>query len=283
MKEPLVCFVHMERAGGTALHSWLDEALGGRYRVLRPRSFWSNEAMSALGPRELRLLVRLSPGLAGIGGHSLHPWVPLDDIERPLLWLTFLREPRSRLLSHYNHQVHQMGIPWSLDEFLREPRFHNLQVQRLSGNGSMDRAVTVLERMSFVGMSEEFDRSIERLAALLGVPGLRPPEVLNAAEPTGGDVTNLETLSPSQRRQMERATELDRMLYEHGRTMCKDRSTAPEAIRTGRAAGRLRRITSPVKQRAWSLTAETAAFLRWGATSVEMRDKFVHSRDPADR
>lgn len=284
-RKGLICFAHIERAGGSSLHRWLHQAVGP-YRVIQPRSFWTNEALSGVGPRELKLILRLSPGLRGIGGHSLHPWVDFDSIgPRDIEWITFLREPAARLVSHLNHQRLHMGIPWTLDSFLAEPRFHNFQTVRLGGKASVEAAKEVLEtRFAFVGVADRYEESVTRLAEVLSAKDIPTPAVSNDSPQGSPGVLRLNELNQRDRDRIERVIGLDRELYD----WVLARFTENSRVETRPASklnnpSLLRSLSVRLAQRTWSATVESFAHWRWGAASEELRDKFLCSSYWVDR
>ena len=58
---PFVCFVHIERAGGTTLNEWLQRSISGYYEA-HTWYYWSNEPECILSAREFRALARVRQG-----------------------------------------------------------------------------------------------------------------------------------------------------------------------------------------------------------------------------
>lgn len=231
--------------------------------------------MSALGPKEFSLLIRLSPGLLGVGGHSLHPWVDFSSVPRRMSWITFLREPRSRLLSHFNHQRSTMGLPWRLEDFLSEPRFHDLQTRRLAGVPSFDEANRVLRHdFDFVGISDRYDESIERLGTVLGAESPSSAHVTNMADAGNPNFVSIEDLNRRQLEMLSKAVRLDLPLYEQALTDFVSGYHLDKRAEIQRSTGVVGFRQCPrLRQRVWSSTAECVAFWRWGATTEELRAK----------
>jgi len=171
-REPLLCFVHIERAGGTTLHHLLrSNSLSAV--TLTPWYYWPNEAHAVFEAAEARAFFRLVPGVRVFGGHTTRTWLGYEQaLGRPLRYLTFLREPRARYLSHYRYQKHVMGVPWTLETFLAEPRFRDFMTSRIAGVADVEAAKRRLaEDFAFVGLTERFDESLVLMARALELEG----------------------------------------------------------------------------------------------------------------
>lgn len=168
----MICFIHIERAGGTTLdHIVRSNYLS--YLTLTP-SLWTNDPATAFTSAELRALVRWLPFTKGFGGHTTRAYLGYEEATRRRVdYFTFLRNPIDRFVSHYIYQVERMGIPWSFDAFLNEPRLANFMTTRIAGAADVGRAKELLEeRFAFVGLTERFDESLLLLRSTLGLDAL---------------------------------------------------------------------------------------------------------------
>lgn len=170
----MICFVHIERAGGTTLHTIFRNNYPLRYMPLTPRSTWANEEDHVLTQEQAKKLFSLFPFAVGFGGHTVRSYVDYESVlGKPIRYFTYLRDPIKRYISHYNYHRNVTGIDWTIDAFLREPRLHNFMTKRLAGCFDVDRAKEQLtQRMSFVGLTDRFDESLLLLRAELGMPDL---------------------------------------------------------------------------------------------------------------
>lgn len=211
--EPFLCFVHIERAGGTTLHHVLRHAYP-RYHTVFPWYYWANEPEHAYFPDELAGLMKVLPGCQGIGGHTTRPWLDYGSVAgREVFWLTFLRDPIKRYLSHYNHQVQKMDIRWEVDDFLAESRFDDFQTVRLAGRPDLDEAKRVLsEQMGFVGLTDRFDASLVLMQRALGRAEPLFYEHRNAT-PEPGQALRFDALTPAQQERVRQNNALDCQLH----------------------------------------------------------------------
>ena len=168
----MICFIHIERTGGTTLHRVFVNNFPG-YVHLKSWCFWSNLERNDFSRRECRYLKRFLPWVRMIGGHGLRSYLRYETIlGEPVQYVTFLREPVSRYLSHFRYQRDVMRIGWTLDSFCAEPMFNNYMTHHIVPDGDVDAAKRALrDEFAFVGMLEDFDRSLVLMSDLLGLDG----------------------------------------------------------------------------------------------------------------
>lgn len=164
----VLCFVHVERAGGTSLrmivqHNHPSHVVPTPYR-------WPHDDGNVFRPEELRWLLRLFPATRSFGGHSVRSYLGYEEaIGRPIRYFTFVRDPIARFLSHYHHQVHQMRVPWTFEEFVADGRFSNFMTHRFAGGPDVELAKQRLaEDFAFVGLTDRFDESLVLFRHALG-------------------------------------------------------------------------------------------------------------------
>jgi len=178
-REPTVIFLHIPKSAGQTLFQILNREYkrsniytfqGGRQRLAA-----SIEEFEKL-PIGDRNHYRLLRGHVKFGIHHL--------IDRPFTYVTILRDPVSRIVSHYYyvlrtpaHALHEMVTSTGMDieRYILSglsTELNNGQVRLISGIGSslpfgqcnsslLEKAITNLEtHFSVVGLTERFDDSI---------------------------------------------------------------------------------------------------------------------------
>ncbi len=214
-KSIFLCFVHIERAGGTTMHSMFQNS-SPTYVSLKT---WCNrqDKRNILSPKKLEFMLQVLPFTSGIGGHSTRYNLDYLDVVssgRELFFLTFLREPVARYMSHYNYQKLIMGIDWDLKNFLADKHFSNFQTKRIAGEENLEKAIEILTKgFSFVGLTGRFDESLVLLKRYLLGLDIRYEKRNELRQNI--DVMKYNDLSEVERQKIEHANELDMKLYDH--------------------------------------------------------------------
>ncbi len=221
-------YVHLPKTAGSTLLRILEREVAP-HPVLR--LYGENRSLlrelAARSDAERRD-VRAVSGHMGFGIDTMLPG--------PSVYLTVLRDPVDRIVSHYaylqsraNEPAHAAALRGvtSLEEYLESsalsPLFHNAQCRLLgtdvaapvgpAGRESLAQAIAVLARLDvLVGLQERFDESLAlfRRAVGWGYPAYRNENVA-AARPALGD------LPPSTIELIRERNALDVELYEHAR------------------------------------------------------------------
>lgn len=215
----MLCFIHIERAGGTTLHHILRSNYISFLTL--PPQLWTNDPQAVFTAAELQAMLRLLPFTRGFGGHTTRVYAGYETATaQPLHYFTFLREPVQRYISQFQYQVERMGVPWSFESFLAEPRFANFMTHRIAGGADVQRAKELLrERFAFVGLTERFDESLLLMRHALGLPAM---DVRYERQNAGGDSPAVPARVPlggGLLRQAHDRNRLDLELYEYARTV----------------------------------------------------------------
>ena len=195
--DPLIAFVHIPKtAGGTVAAMFVSAySNAGLHKAGNYMSGPENSVRKLTrSPREWAAWQRRG-GKVTLG-HV--PYAVLrEHVPANTRYITFLREPVDRVVSHYHRHIHRRnprlaGSPKeiakgrvkadSLEEALTElgpPQLSNLQTRFLSDSpvlgdlpaSALDEAKANLRSFAFVGIQERFAESIERLEELLGLEG----------------------------------------------------------------------------------------------------------------
>jgi len=208
---PMLVFVHIEKTAGTTLDYFLINNMF-YYFGLQTFSVWSNDSNTLFTQNKFRLLKKIFPFIKGIGGHSVRSFLGYDSIEE-VRYITFLRNPVDRYISHYKHQKYKMGIDWSIEDFLNETRFDNNMTKKLSSTGDLDKAIDNLYKLDFVGIQEEFDASLLIMKQILKLDGfVLDYEVKNVSvkKTSNKELTDKEII-----KEIIKRNEKDLELYKH--------------------------------------------------------------------
>jgi len=159
-------FVHIERSGGTTFNSMLINNFLG---YLVPKIKSPVDQKKEKDPNRLiftnsnlKEVKKWAPNIKVLGGHHTRIFAEYEKIiNGRIFYFTFLRDPVSRYLSHYNFQRNVMKINWTLTEFLNNYYFNNWQTKRIAGVEDVEIAKSyVAGRFDFVGLTEHYDESL---------------------------------------------------------------------------------------------------------------------------
>lgn len=216
----MFCFVHIEKAAGTTLHTiFLNNYWS--YVQITPRVYWTNEEHNAFLKEEAFRLSKILKISKGFGGHTVRSYLDYESaLERDVKYITFLRNPITRYISHYNYQRNIMGIDRSLDEFLAEEKFSNFMTKRLAGSYDLKKAKERLSNsFSFVGITELFDESLLIMKYRLFDEKFNLNyKKRNVAKPCQSDKLSKEYIERIQQNNL-----LDLELYEHAKEIFENR------------------------------------------------------------
>lgn len=204
-------FVHIERAGGTTLHYILQGCIPG-YLGLHPWYYWTNEYENGFRVQELKVLLKIAPWVRGIGGHTVKPYYEYENIiGKSVAYVTFIRDPVARYISHYNYQKKCMNINWTMQSFIAEKRFSNFQTVRIAGKPCLDTAIKILEKkFTFVGLIEDYVKSVQKMCSTLSIPCPTKESVLKKNSVKSHYEHNEKTL-----RKIKKENSLDIRLYNY--------------------------------------------------------------------
>ncbi len=167
----MLCFIHIERAGGTTLHKVLINNYYLKYLVLTPWYYWTDEDQNTLKKEELHQLLTYLPTVEAFGGHNVRSYHDYQAVCPTIEYITFLRDPVKRYISHYQYQVNVMKKKWTIESFLDNSRFDNFMTKRIIGSYDVEKAKKHLQQdYAFVGLTDQFEESLLLMKQKLNVP-----------------------------------------------------------------------------------------------------------------
>ena len=167
-----VIFLHIEKAAGSTVHD-IMYANFFPYYVASPVQYKKGEDNQGryLDNEKLKKIFKMTPMLKAAGGHSLRCYDEknIGDV----CYFTFLREPKSRYLSHYLYQNEVMGINRKFEDFISDPLFSNFMCRKICGQASSEKAIKAIEENNILPcLVEHFDESLVKLKAFLEENGI---------------------------------------------------------------------------------------------------------------
>jgi hypothetical protein len=152
----IIAFVHIEKAAGTTLNHLLRLNYFPRYCDVRPLSYTSK---GVFGVNDMKRVFAINPAVKCISGHAIRPFANLCDLIPKIRYITLLRDPLYRYISHYQFWVEKLQKKITFDQFLDLKNTFNFQTKKIAGTEDLYLAKDILARRFFlVGLVEEFDR-----------------------------------------------------------------------------------------------------------------------------
>ncbi len=153
--QPLLAFVHIEKAAGTTLTHVLRDQLLLRYQEVRPLYPGPTQYLKE---QDLAMFRRLNPLARCFGGHSVCPATWRGDQGPELRFITLLREPVRRYVSQFLFWRRRLNSPLQFEEFLDRSDTWNVQTKHIADNDNVAEAIETLHsRFLLAGLVERFD------------------------------------------------------------------------------------------------------------------------------
>jgi len=171
-------FVHIDKTAGRTVRAVLRRSFGAGHCEIRTpyarRSGDRHDRSVYVNADDLRRVRRIYRHLRGIAGHNVKPYSDLDAACPEIRYLTFLRDPVSRYLSHFKNRAETYGRA-DFDRWAAQDSMRDFQTRSLAGEANLQRALDLVSRrIGFVGLNEAFDESLLMLGQWLAEPGFRP-------------------------------------------------------------------------------------------------------------
>lgn len=149
----MIVFLHIPKTGGTTFRSILQRNHG----VYHCHSHQTRK--DTFSQADFNFVRKVFPGLKSIAGHNL-----VDPLSLSLpdpFYVTFLREPIARVISHYQDTVLRGNNRMTFEESLKTgDHLQNLIVKLMAGKPDLDKAKRFLEKCGAVCFTENFDLSL---------------------------------------------------------------------------------------------------------------------------
>jgi len=151
----IIAFVHIEKAAGSSLISILRYNFPLTHCEVKPLSKDSSHVFSS---SDMKKILNINPWVKSISGHSITPFSDLKIAYPNIRYITLLRDPVNRYISHYLYWVDVMGYKGNFRNFMDSEKHWNFQVKKIAGVEDIGAAKKIIDKeFLLVGIVEEFD------------------------------------------------------------------------------------------------------------------------------
>jgi len=214
----MIAFVHINKTAGTNLKYILRRSFGGKHCDARvwpqQKREEREEGKRVLTAEDVRKTKWVYPGLKSLAGHNITSYSDLHTVPG-LKFYTFLREPISRAISHYEFQKKFNPDIEPIDEWIRKAHYRNVQCMKICGEENAEKAIEVIRsQYGFVGLQQRYDESLLLLKKWINDPAFDPRHMShNVAAKKKDGTSPLD--DPATKALLEEANAEDTKLYQY--------------------------------------------------------------------
>jgi hypothetical protein len=150
----ILAFVHIEKAAGSSLIHLLRYNFPLTHCDVKPLT---KDASRVFSSSDMENILRINPFVKSISGHSITPSSDLRGAYPNITYITLLRDPVERYISHYRYWVDVMGYEGNMQNFMASKKHWNFQVKKIAGVEDIGIAKDAIDKeFLLVGLMEEF-------------------------------------------------------------------------------------------------------------------------------
>lgn len=157
----LIAFVHIEKGAGQTFIRILENNFTYKHCRVAP---FSQQHKGIFKANDLKKIFRINPFTQAISGHSIKPYSDLNTYMPNIHYVTIIRDPVERYISHYQYWVKNLNKKIRFEEFLKIDAMRDFQTKKIAGIPQIEEAKRVLlEKFLLVGLLEDFDTFLSLL------------------------------------------------------------------------------------------------------------------------
>ena len=159
----MIAFAHMMKTGGTSFLKMLIWHFGSDMLIIpgglsldaKPYDFERLRTDSNL----------MNDSIEVLSGHVIRPFKDYGVMEKQMDWITFVRNPLKRYVSHYHHSInwdsyYRKNPKETIVKWEKRSKMRNYQVRFLAGEENLQKAIDILhQKIKWVVITEKFKDS----------------------------------------------------------------------------------------------------------------------------
>lgn len=163
--QPVLAFCHLRKTGGVTFNQILRREFGVQHidaitRYPDGRNVYRSEDLE-----QDRVVY---PRIKSIAGHGLRPFLNYGEFGNRMRWITLLRNPSERYVSHYIHHVEKFGYDKSFRVWIDIHKHQNDQTKTIAGIDDVEQAKRILKEFFWIGFTDQYVESMKILEVCLG-------------------------------------------------------------------------------------------------------------------
>lgn len=163
--QPVFTFCHLRKTGGITFTQILRREFGLKHLDGITRY---PDGKNIYRGKDLQLDRWIYPSIRSLAGHGVRPFLDYGDFADQMRWLTILRSPSERYVSHFIHHVEHFGYDESFRTWMQIEQHQNDQTKTIAGVANIELAKKLLNEFYWVGFTEDYNES---MLMLEGAPG----------------------------------------------------------------------------------------------------------------
>jgi len=161
LKKNIIAFIHIEKAAGQTFIRIMENNFVYRHCRVAPLR---KEHCGVFKWADLTTLLKINPFISSLAGHSIVPYSDLQENIPDIRFVTILRDPIQRYLSHYQYWVQVLDKQISFEEFLSLEELKDFQTKKIAGTANLTAAKEIIQNKIFLtGIVEEFENFLVAL------------------------------------------------------------------------------------------------------------------------
>ncbi len=130
----MLAFIHIEKAACQTFTRILENNYVLRSCRVAPLN---KEHRGVFKWADLKMLLRINPFIYAFAGHSVVPYSDFDKHLPNIKYITILRDPIQRYISHYQYWLQDLKTQISFEKFMSLEDLKDFQTKKIAGSADL--------------------------------------------------------------------------------------------------------------------------------------------------